>query len=126
MRIEGKITIARENADESNCGHEHTDRKTTTQVRTNMPTLLQPALEPAEVLVASPAMARPGFYRPELDGLRFFSFLAVFISHAYLISPRMFAESGPIMAEIGRWALAAGHCGYAAVADSSRSSRNSI
>lgn len=56
------------------------------------------------------------FYRPELDGLRFFSFLAVFISHAYLISPRMFADAGPITAEFGRWALAAGHCGYAAVA----------
>jgi peptidoglycan/LPS O-acetylase OafA/YrhL len=56
------------------------------------------------------------FYRPELDGLRFCSFLAVFISHAYLISPRMFADGGAITTEIGRWALAAGHCGYAAVA----------
>jgi peptidoglycan/LPS O-acetylase OafA/YrhL len=56
------------------------------------------------------------FYRPELDGLRFLSFLAVFISHAYLVSPRMFADAGPITAEFGRWALAAGHCGYAAVA----------
>lgn len=56
------------------------------------------------------------FYRPELDGLRFCSFLAVFVSHAYLISPKIFANSGPIITEIGRWALAAGHCGYAAVA----------
>ena len=59
---------------------------------------------------------RPSFYRPELDGLRFCSFLAVFISHAYLVSPKMFADAGPIGTEIGRWALAAGHCGYAAVA----------
>jgi peptidoglycan/LPS O-acetylase OafA/YrhL len=65
---------------------------------------------------AKPAAARPGFYRPELDGLRFCSFLAVFISHAYLIHPRMFADAGPMMTEVGRWALAAGHCGYAAVA----------
>ncbi len=56
------------------------------------------------------------FYRPELDGLRFCSFLAVFISHAHLVSPQMFAEAGSIMTEAGRWALAAGHCGYAAVA----------
>lgn len=57
-----------------------------------------------------------GFYRPELDGLRFLSFLAVFISHAYLVSPAMFAGGSPLVREVGRWALAAGHCGYAAVA----------
>lgn len=59
---------------------------------------------------------RRGFYRPELDGLRFLSFLVVFISHAYLVSPGMFADGSPAMQELGRWALAAGHCGYAAVA----------
>lgn len=71
---------------------------------------------PARVNAASTAAAASRFYRPELDGLRFCSFLAVFISHAYLISPQMFAGGGAITAEVGRWALAAGHCGYAAVA----------
>jgi peptidoglycan/LPS O-acetylase OafA/YrhL len=74
------------------------------------------ALPSSEKTSAETTVATGRFYRPELDGLRFLSFLVVFISHAYLISPRMFAGSGPMMAEVGRWALAAGHCGYAAVA----------
>src|SRR5687767_1431593 len=69
-----------------------------------------------ETTLKSLAAPNRGFYRPELDGLRFFSFLAVFISHAYLISPGLFAGGGPWVQELGRWALAAGHCGYAAVA----------
>jgi peptidoglycan/LPS O-acetylase OafA/YrhL len=69
-----------------------------------------------ETRLNSIAAPRGGFYRPELDGLRFCSFLAVFISHAYLVSPNLFAEGGAWVREFGRWALAAGHCGYAAVA----------
>lgn len=82
-----------------------------------MATILEPVVRPAlDAPVVADAPKRAAFYRPELDGLRFCSFLAVFVSHAYLISPAMFAEAGPIGTEIGRWALAAGHCGYAAVA----------
>jgi peptidoglycan/LPS O-acetylase OafA/YrhL len=82
-----------------------------------MITLLEPVASPAlnAPLVPS-ATRRVSFYRPELDGLRFCSFLAVFVSHAYLISPAMFQDAGPVIAEVGRWCLAAGHCGYAAVA----------
>lgn len=73
------------------------------------------SLDSGRQLPVGAASEERGFYRPELDGLRFFSFLVVFISHAYLISPGMFG-GGAAMQELGRWALAAGHCGYAAVA----------
>ncbi|QDU28152.1 O-acetyltransferase OatA [Anatilimnocola aggregata] len=63
-----------------------------------------------------PAQQQPTkFYRPELDGLRFCCFLAVFIGHSFLISPQMFSGSGPMMAELGRWLVAIMNMGYVAV-----------
>jgi peptidoglycan/LPS O-acetylase OafA/YrhL len=57
-----------------------------------------------------------GFYRPELDGLRFFCFLAVFFGHSHLVSSASFADAGPIMAAIGSWCITIiSHSGYAAV-----------
>ncbi|WP_425619298.1 acyltransferase family protein [Anatilimnocola sp. NA78] len=78
---------------------------------------------PADVISApgvraekKPAPAPSRFYRPELDGLRFFSFLAVFLSHAHLIKPQQFAGQGPVMAQIGSWLMSLSHLGYPAVA----------
>ena len=51
-----------------------------------MSAILEPVVRPAlnsPVVAVTPKRAA-GFYRPELDGLRFCSFLAVFISHECL------------------------------------------
>ncbi|MFL6228772.1 MAG: acyltransferase family protein [Pyrinomonadaceae bacterium] len=37
---------------------------------------------------------RPAFYRPELDGLRFFAFAFVFMSHAFSQNPDVYARMG--------------------------------
>jgi peptidoglycan/LPS O-acetylase OafA/YrhL len=77
-------------------------------------------LSPAETLPGTnlAPQLRPAdrFYRPELDGLRFFSFLVVFISHAHLLQRDTFAGSSPLIAEAGLWLQSATHLGYAAVA----------
>lgn len=39
-------------------------------------------------------LARSSFYRPELDGLRFFAFLAVFVSHAFSQSAEEYGRAG--------------------------------
>ncbi len=46
--------------------------------------------------------AQPTFYRPELDCLRFFAFLLVFISHAFSIKPDYYVQSG-VSQELALW-----------------------
>lgn len=41
----------------------------------------------ADAHAAKLSIAHPGFYRPELDILRFFAFLGVFLFHAFTGSP---------------------------------------
>jgi peptidoglycan/LPS O-acetylase OafA/YrhL len=48
-----------------------------------------------------PAPARRGFYRPELDGLRFFAFFAVFWSHVAPREPAQWSRVGG--ARLGPW-----------------------
>jgi peptidoglycan/LPS O-acetylase OafA/YrhL len=50
--------------------------------------------------------AKPTFYRPELDCLRFFAFLFVFISHAFSISTDYYIQLG-MPGELAAWVRAA-------------------
>lgn len=52
------------------------------------------------------SLAKPTFYRPELDCLRFFAFLFVFISHAFSISSDHYIQSG-MSRELAIWISAA-------------------
>lgn len=52
----------------------------------------------------------PRFYHPELDGLRFFAFLAVFLHHSLPQSPQVYAELG-LPLEVSKWLAAATHAG---------------
>jgi len=59
--------------------------------------------------------SRPSFYRPELDCLRFFAFLMVFVSHAFAATPEYYLERNYSL-ELSQWiskAIASG--GYGVV-----------
>ncbi len=54
--------------------------------------------------------AKSKFYQPELDGLRFFAFLAVFLSHCFSLDPAHYAQAGMPLS-VAKWiarALASG------------------
>src|SRR5215813_2353179 len=54
--------------------------------------------------------SRPSFYRPELDCLRFFAFLAVFVSHAFALDAEYYIDR-QISPQLSLWISNITGCG---------------
>lgn len=64
----------------------------------------RPSAEPS-IQAAPPG--KPAFYHPELDGLRFFAFLAVFFYHVFPLELPEVPPASPLVAEILTWIVSA-------------------
>src|SRR5262245_4070534 len=66
-------------------------------------------------VLASQRKGSRSFYRPELDGLRFFCFLAVFIGHSWPINPLRQPIESPAFRELYSWLWSIPQAGDAGV-----------